>query len=520
MVVLISDKWTLDQMFIHGEVDVFSFKEYLSHFTVLSYAGLLFFHFNKLTNYSKETMEKSRDCYARNERPREPAYCVEGYKGVTHFSFEGVSKSPVSIATPSVEVVLTNMAMPGISWVQLQVYKMSSRDENLDISLEQMSTNHWTPVQSSLPPFGGKTYVLLVKGTPPVRASLLLTSSQTSLKVQNQVQDHKLPDLGDFEWRSPGDGFPRGQYGLLAPVRLRPQDLPLLNQYRSNGTDRNYLNTVPFYLRPFIPAYLRASLPEKLDPVTRLYNYTVETDKPPYFSLLEGIVEQKITVHFTDSFENYVYSVQGQPYSLTVMNNEEGTRKAQDWVHISWWEVNPNNRLGEFLTRSNASDDVLEYENQKYVIFWDRTAVSVQIGCVERNCALNVTSNTSTLKSWVQAQALCKSWNGTLPVFRSRDEVDEAMVSVATSRNLPKISGLFVGLIYKDHKLVKNPKQKYFQIKQTGYICAQQFLTLPFCCFAVLDKQRSSCFSRCKWTFTDTKFHIRENNSLLRRSSS
>ena len=52
----------------------------------------------------------------------------------------------------------------------------------------------------------------------------------------------------------------------------------------------------------------------------------------------------------------------------------------------------------------------------------------------------------TTKKSWTEASFLCKIYNATLPILRSKDELDELLTLLKHGNSVPPIEVLFIGL--------------------------------------------------------------------------
>lgn len=50
-------------------------------------------------------------------------------------------------------------------------------------------------------------------------------------------------------------------------------------------------------------------------------------------------------------------------------------------------------------------------------------------------------------RTWIEANKLCQSVGGNLPIMRSREELDELIALTKLSTSIPPIQGIFTGLV-------------------------------------------------------------------------
>ena len=123
--------------------------------------------------------------------------------------------------------------------------------------------------------------------------------------------------------------------------------------------------------------------------------------------------------------------------------------------------------------RKHASAD----KSKNFLYFWRNSSVSMAAG--------------DALQSWRQASQLCRSYGGHLPVFRSRDEMEELVSLVRFSANHP-FTLLFIGLRLKKVQEVGQTKSVFnvqIWVQHFLVFCSSKFILL-------LEEANQSVFKR------------------------
>ena len=87
--------------------------------------------------------------------------------------------------------------------------------------------------------------------------------------------------------------------------------------------------------------------------------------------------------------------------------------------------------------------------------------------------SLDFQESHGTRKSWIEASLLCRSAGGSLPILRSKEELDELITVLKVEHKFAAVQFLFIGLVFS--KMVNSSYPSYFL--QWGYFDMLSYLT-------------------------------------------